>query len=204
MRIGFDIDGVLANLNVVLENIVKTRFNATIPDPNPHMDVIETYSGLTPEESKTYFWDLALKERIFAIPPSYPEFMEMFNKCVANDKLEVFVVTHRHYHHDEYPKPHGNNIIQKDTTSWFNKYAPLFNTDNIYYVQGHKSAKIKELGLQLFVDDRIWVAEEVADVCMSLLVDRPWNAKEKEEKSIRVFKPADVESIVSGLLSRKV
>jgi len=204
MKIGFDIDGVLADLNSDLRAITEKAFHVKVPNPTPHMYIINVYSGLPDKEADDFFWSLVAEENLFAKVTPDMEFINLCNKCLDEPEIDVYIVTHRFYKDKGLDPEKTQQIVETDTIKWLQKYLPKINSEHILFVEDKKAPVVKELGLDLYIDDRIYNAEDIADVSsMSLIRDRAYNKDAKETKSIRIFKAKDVEAIIKGLKIEK-
>lgn len=205
MKVGFDIDGVLGDMSGTLKKVVKRDFNVDVPKYASEFYIINAYSGLSDNEADDHFWNLVRSENLFAKIDPHEDFIALCNKCIDNDDVEVFVVTHRFYKKGTLDKEEMQGIIQSDTVKWLKEKLPNINPNNIHFTGGPKGEVVGQLGLDIYVDDRHDNAEDVADACkFSLLVNRDYNEHKKPEKSVRIYGAKYMEPFVVGLLGTRL
>ena len=163
-RVGFDLDGVLYPWHRSIHRycleigLTKTR------------DCYEFWNG----ESKTIsdeVWDILinyLPAYEDAIPDDYVlGFVNQYKNA------EIYYITNRPIK------------AQRVTQRWLEKNN-FPQIDNLIFVKGDKTPTLRKLGIDIYYDDRIEIAEEAAKYCEAYLVTAPHNVKQKPERSCRI------------------
>ncbi len=166
-RIGVDIDGCICDWHIVAANIIAME------PPYPTIDQIYDYlrNGV-PDWLEHKFKRVAAKEKPYRICPSYSDAKVYLNML---DKLgyPIFYITHR------------AEEMRYVTESWLDENGFPRYLD-IYYTDGKSKVDYaEELKLDLFVEDRLDIAEELVDVVPEvILITRPWNEFKNSDKPI--------------------
>jgi hypothetical protein len=84
------------------------------------------------------------------------------------------------------------------TKSWI-KRSKLPYSSNVYILPDGKINAVKELKCDMYIEDRVDYAKELADVTSLFLLTRPWNEDWKEPSSIfRINSLNELEEVVHG------
>mgnify|MGYP001560785766 CR=1 FL=1 len=170
MRIGFDIDGVLANFNTPFIALMKESSGRDLFPPNyrPHTWNYPEALGYTSAEVSTA-WELIKSGCTFweLLPPlpGLRQFCDWFyTGSVESNPCEFYFVTSR-----------MGQKVKLQTENWLDHHAAKGLT---VLISSEKGAIAKALKLDFYVDDR---AENIADVVeqspstRAFLLDSPWN-----------------------------
>ena len=177
--IGLDIDGVLADFLPPFLKLLETRAGCGPIDPlsiidpsfvsHPFLsrDIIDTC--MVEVSYNSGFWD--------GLAPLPSERQWQALEELSRHERLVFI-THR-YERDSYS-------IHNTTCTWLKRHG--IKDPIVYFTQNHKSALVRELKLQLFVDDRhencLDIAENTDAVVMML--DRCYNSSFEHPKVQRI------------------
>lgn len=172
MRIGVDIDGVLAAFYGAYENLFirisgeDHFYDKRWPDYYP-----ETWNwpgdkfGYTPETTKLVWAEIKKDPSFWRRLPPMPEWDEYFEWAISNiPPHEVYYVTDR------------SGVLPKfQTESWFDAHGMPYAT---VLISSQKGAIAYGLGLDLYVDDKfenIKNVEEISPMTRAVLINRPYN-----------------------------
>ena len=169
MKIGFDVDGVLADLMTVMCRKLREDYTLSI-SPN-HMRTYDHVYHALPELSKKqindYIFGLIYTEEV----PTYPYVREVLLKMFKwNDRLEL--VTAR------------PDFLAEATQKWVKKHIGL--DANIAHIRSKdKAAHLKANTFDVFIEDRFRTANQIAEAGItSVLVNRPWNLGRKTHPQV--------------------
>jgi uncharacterized HAD superfamily protein len=179
MVLGLDIDGVIADFTTPFLKLLETRHGcgpidpASITDPN-----FQQHAFLTREvifecmEAASYdpaFW------RAMAPLLSVEQWQKL--ERVGHEHELVFV-THR-WVRDTYD-------IHQVTCEWLRRHG--LTKPVVYFTQEKKSALIRQLGIELFVDDRHENCEDIATETNAavLMPHKPYNQAFNHPKVLRI------------------
>lgn len=155
MRLGVDIDGVLANFNLAYAKLLTNQTGITFPTTSPDWPAVWNYdraAGITPEQEKTA-WKTIMEDDTFWLNlKPYPEAQVVTTQLNHLTKLghECFFLTNRM----------GNRA--KVQTERF-----LYGIGSDYpcvILVADKTPLIRLLGLNFFIDDKLDTVNEVARV----------------------------------------
>ncbi len=188
MKIGFDMDEVLANF----QSGFIEFFNSTLGRKATFEDIFD-YSyckvfNITPEEADRLVAEFyATEEFMNILPPENA--LDVLSQL--RDKHTLYVVTSR----PEY--------IKDKTITWLDANFPKLFADIILTGQsfGGNTSKItkgdicKQYGISLFVEDAPVYATQIVRTSNSkvLLLDKPWNRQQQcDDKLVRIYSLADL------------
>lgn len=172
MKIGFDIDGVLADTIFYLLRWHNETYGTafTLEDIRKH-DLWELWGGTKEEAVKKFnaFCGTQYFLDITPVPGSQEALSELAPYSV------IFALSDR------------SPAIYKETMTFLSKYFPHISPENVLLIGGYenltgrkKSHLCKELGLKALVEDylknAIWCARNGTRI---LLLDKPWNREEE-------------------------
>lgn len=159
MRIGVDIDGVLADSLPVWVNELNSFFNKNKRVEDIHLyDICETYK--ITEEALYKFLEHK-GNYLMSAPPPVTDASYYLNRIKQNH--EVFIVTAR------------DNIYGQETIHWLKKHS--FPYDKLFLLGSHEKKEVcLENGLRVLVEDTLEISLEVSAAGVPvLLMDAPYN-----------------------------
>jgi hypothetical protein len=171
MKLGIDIDGVLADFTTGFQVLTMRTTSKKLPPPTSWDYMREV---LSPSEM-TFLWDRIKTTQFWHNLMPLPEASKLLKVFVpfleANTDNEVYFITSR---------PGQRAKLQSE--QWLREYTKLTNPTvcmipvEDYACKGHIA---KGLGLDLFIDDNIQATEAVITYgpakCNVYLIDQPWN-----------------------------
>jgi uncharacterized protein len=168
MKIGMDIDGVLADFVTPFLQLLERRVGgppidpASITDPNFQHHPLLTreliYECMVDASYDPEFW------RMLAPLPSAQQWQSLSR--ISRDN-EVVFITHR-WVRDSYD-------INQVTCEWLRRHG--IDNPVVYFTQELKSQLVRQMNIELFVDDRHENCEDVATQteAVVLMPHRPYN-----------------------------
>lgn len=180
MKVGIDVDGVLADFNTAF---MRRVVNVTGRDLWPENYQPTTWSypttvGYTPEE-EAVVWKTIKEDRVFwYCLPTYPETWETFrylDERIKVDRDDVYFITAR-----------PGAEAKRQTEMWLLKefnHVTTHHHNPTVLITPHKGLAAQTLGLDVYIDDRYENALDAAGVhwrnepprTMTFLLNRPWN-----------------------------
>jgi len=180
MIIGFDLDDILLDFQDTLRGYHNIQYGTNYKREDDNVWNLWERWSCTPEDSKQRVFDFYEHEMHLNALPIYGS-MEGINTLKNNN--ELFVITAR------------PESMKEKTLEWLNKHFPqafqqvVFT--NLFYGDGNKRNKsdvCKELGVEIFVEDALHNAYDVAEAGIPvLLLDAPWNQSEVKPPITRVY-----------------
>lgn len=170
MKIGIDVDGVLADFNAayIQRTIDITKHDFFPPRP---FDILtwnypESY-GYTAKEVSAV-WD-----SIKADPAFWFNLKPYFDAPTMLELLQQY----RDAGHDVYfitARPGLNPKAQ--TERWLEVYGPFHGSTPTVLISSQKGLCCRALEIDAYIDDRIENVVETSQICQTYLLNRPWNA----------------------------
>lgn len=161
MKFGFDIDDTLINLREHAFQIYKQKLKRDLT-----LDVFHTLRrveihepfGLTDEEGKE-MWNSSLEEIYYTDCLAYPGALEVLQDLEKSGN-EIYYITAR-------PKEHGERTME-----WMKKKGfPVKDEQFFYGMADHeKIATIKDLALDVYVDDKPAILETLKNLPIKLIM----------------------------------
>lgn len=132
MRIAFDLDGVLADLDSAVERVATASRGASA-------------RGNAPVEA-AHLWDTALATHNFweTLPEVEPGAIDRLARIAREHRWEVLFVTSR--------PPSAGDTTQRQTQRWLASHG--FDLPSVYVIRGSRGALAAALELDVVVDDR--------------------------------------------------
>ena len=164
MKLGIDIDGVLAEFNTAFKKYFPKIPDDFVPDV---WDWPEKY-GATDKEVDAAWAILWNSSRFWSKLAPYPEMVEQ-SKVINNlsaDGHEIYFVTARV----------GWNA-KFETETWLRRYGVAYPT--VIISPGSRKWKVcSALELDAMIDDSLDNVRVISNVCRTYLLDRPWNQQD--------------------------
>lgn len=182
MRIGFDLDGVLANFEAAYAPLLSRVTGKNVPSSKPNIwDWDKLYAT---KEQLSVVWNEIKTNPTFWTTLEPTEFcadsLDYLNKCRAEGDDVYFITT----------RPGLNSAYQSRV--WLEAQGFV---DADVYIAGNateKSQIAQQLGLDFFIDDKPENCEAVSEVVpYTVVLDQPWNRSwdNAKEAIIRVEDP---------------
>lgn len=193
MKIGMDIDGVLADFVTPFVQLLEQRVGGpaidpgSITDPNfqhhPFLTREIIYDCMVESSYDPDFW------RVLAPLPSPDQWQSLNQMSRDND---VVFITHR-WVRDTYD-------INQVTCDWLHRHG--FDNPVVHFTQEKKSELVRQLEVELFVDDRHENCEDVASQTEALVMmpHRPYNRSFAHPKVRRIH---DLDELFAYLSKRE-
>lgn len=181
VKMGFDLDGVVADSFAQMRKVIKERYGIDVPY-EPRTFELESSYPLSPEQ----IWDAVIAshgdwEYIEPITGAL-EFIEDYYYWSNEEPLVI--ITSR-----------GESELGPQTYAWCDKYLPPYK---LYFTDGQpKSTLCFKEKVTLFVEDRKKYASELASIGITtILLDREYNKGLNDPFIIRAKKWKDVYGIL--------
>jgi hypothetical protein len=165
-KVGFDIDGVIANIYPVWLSMIAQKYNII----SPGTEDIKSYKmweyfspQLTNSQINMLLPDVF--KQINLIEPYYDsiEFIKWYhNRYLEEDECIQFITARR------------EKEAKNSTEAWLKKWIPGINFKVLHCKRMEKYQFIKE-NLDAFVEDSHEIAKSISAHKPCFLVDRPWN-----------------------------
>ncbi len=167
LKIGIDIDDVLAESLPLFIHAFNRRFGQAVPLEEAEWEVFERFPWIEEELKREFFRGLNQANFLGKLR-IYPDAREAL-KELASLGHSLFIVT-------------GRWKIHRDVTlQWLRDAGILYLFKQIIHkdqepVANYKKEKAKELDLHAFIEDELHIACAIAEIPIPvLLFDRPWN-----------------------------
>ena len=194
IKVGIDIDGVVANLNDKLLELANEMYYYP-PHYYPRKlkkelkasDIITfDYTKCTPlndEDMKQIFKVLETEKALLELKP-LQDAQKVIN--YLHHFFEVYFITSR-------AKYYTN--AKEQTFEWFDKHNIIYNQNNFFF-DNKKVELSKKLGISKFIEDRAETALELAENNINvLLLNYPWNNDPRQELIQKINKHPKIERI---------
>lgn len=171
MRIGFDVDGVLADFNSsFIDRVISVTGRDLFP-PRPFdipcWDYPEFY-GYTTEENQAV-WQSIVNDKGFWLGLS-----PYWDAMTILERLRVLSLSHDLYFITSRP----GLMAKAQTEVWLATHSGDFMWNPTVLISSDKGACAHALKLDMYIDDRFENCRDVADNtvgCTVYLINRPWN-----------------------------
>jgi uncharacterized HAD superfamily protein len=197
MRVGIDVDGVLAEFNAGFIALVKEKLGVELPPVSENYPDTWNYDI---EALKVHYGDEqrakeASRELWGTIAASHSFWMKL--QPISQPLLyKLADVAAMHTFYFITSRPGGSAKFQ--TEAWLLKWFALPTV----LIASDKGPVAKSLGLELFIDDKPENANEVAEAtegkCLVLMPERPWNRNVVTDA--RVARVKNLEKALSHVL----
>lgn len=175
MRIGVDIDGVLADMVTPLDVYHNKKYGTNVSLRDHSTYNLGTVWGCSFKESMDRCFEFYFSDAFHTTKPIYGSKLGI-NRLAH--KHDLFIITSR---------PHD---LEERSNAWIHKHFPnkfkgAFHTNQIAAYKGQsskkKSAICKEQGITTVIEDHIDYANDCAsENIRTILFTAPWNKKIKE------------------------
>lgn len=198
MRIGFDVDGVLADFNT---EFIKRCIEVTGKDlfpPRPfeiptwHYPQVYGYTEQEMDFGKGPVWGSIKSDPGFwRFLPAYdwtPEVLERLRNSQANG-CEIYFITDR-----------AGIQVKRQTEDFLRALGFHFPT---VLISGKKALVASALKLDFYIDDRFENARSVAEdvpACQTFLLNRPWNTTLGSGEFFRISSPFEMLDRITKIL----
>lgn len=202
MRIGFDVDGVLADFNTsFIERCIEVTGKDLFPPrpfeiPTWHYPQLYGYTEAEMDFVNGPVWGSVKSDPTFwRFLPGYdwtPEVLDAL-RGLQNNGHDIYFVTDRA----------GVNP-KRQTEDFLRALGFHFPT---VLISGKKALVAEALRLDLYVDDRFENAVSVGQgvpACKTFLLNRPWNALMPSQSCTRIDSPLEVFSLIPSTKSLAV
>lgn len=170
LRIGIDVDDVLAESLPGYLEAFRRRFGREVRIEEAAWEIFRRYPEISATQMWGFFSELEASD-FLGTRPVYPEAVGAVKALAANGH-RLFVVTGRLTQH----RDHTRRLLQRAGLLEF--FEELVHRDN-EAATDYKPRIVREMKLDLLVEDELHVALAAADVPIPvLLFDRPWNQGE--------------------------
>ena len=167
LRIGIDVDDVLAESLPTYLEAFRRRFSREVKIEEAAWEIFGRYPEISPTQMWGFFSELEATD-FLGTRPVYPEAVKAV-KSLAADGHRLYVVTGRLTQHRE----HTRRLLQRAGLLEF--FEELLHREN-EAASDYKPRIAREMKLDLLVEDELHVALAAARVPIPvLLFDRPWN-----------------------------
>lgn len=167
LRIGIDVDDVLAESLPGYLDRFRRRFGHVVRVEEAAWEIFRRYPEISSRQMGGFFDELEATD-FLSTRPVYPEAMDAVRRLAA-ERHRLFVVTGRLTQHRE----HTRRLLQ--TAGVLDLFEQVVHRDGETATE-YKPRIVRELRLDLLIEDELHVALAVAGVPIPvLLFDRPWN-----------------------------
>jgi uncharacterized HAD superfamily protein len=170
LRIGIDVDDVLAESLPGYLEAFRRRFGREVRIEEAAWEIFRRYPEISATQMWGFFSELEASD-FLGTRPVYPEAVKAV-RALATDGHRLFVVTGRLTQH----RDHTRRLLERAGLLEF--FEALVHREH-ETVADYKLRIVREMKLDLLIDDELHVALAAAEVPIPvLLFDRPWNRAE--------------------------
>jgi hypothetical protein len=195
LRIGIDVDDVLAESLPGYLEAFRRRFGHEVRIEEAAWEIFRRYPEISATQMWGFFSELEASD-FLGTRPLYPEAVEAVRTLSAGGH-RLFVVTGRLSQHRE----HTRRLLRQ--AGLLEVFEDVVHRDGEPTAE-YKSRIVRELRLDLLIEDELHVALEAARVPIPvLLFDRPWNQGTLPPEIIRVTEWSQVLRLVATQASSR-
>jgi len=178
LRIGVDVDDVLVESLPAYLELFRRRFGREVKIEEAAWEIFRRFPEIPAEEIRGFYAELEQTDFLGRRPVYQEAVIGVRTLAAAGHRL--FVVTGRLAQHQD----HTRRMLEG--AGLLGLFEDLVHRDG-ESLAGYKPRVLRELGLQLHIEDELDMARAVAEVPVPvLLFDRPWNQGELPEGVTRV------------------
>ena len=178
LRIGIDVDDVLAESLPAYLEAFRRRFGKEVRIEEAVWEIFRRFPEIAPDQMLGFYDHLEATD-FLGSRPVYPEAVAGI-RALAAAGHRLFVVTGRLTQH----RGHTRRMLQG--VGLLDVFEDLVHRD-AETLANYKPRVVRELGLQMFIEDELEVALAVARIPVPvLLFDRPWNRADLPSGVVRV------------------
>jgi uncharacterized HAD superfamily protein len=195
LRIGIDVDDVLAESLPAYLEAFRRRFGKEVKIEEAAWEIFRRFPEI-PADQMLGFYDHLETTDFLGSRPVYPEAVAGV-RALAAAGHRLFVVTGRLTQHRDHTRRMLAGVGLLDA------FEDLVHRD-AETLANYKPRVVRELGLQMFIEDELEVALAMARIPVPvLLVDRPWNRAVLPSGVARVTDWAQVVEQVADRAARR-
>lgn len=188
LKIGFDIDGTITTPDNLIP-LIQNKYNKDFKYDDLVEYEVNKVLGITREEIIEFFKEN--HDGIILNPKMMIGAVETINKLIEEGH-DVHIITARH------------ESTLKDTFIWLKREGILVEDSKVHFLGSHnKEALIKELSLDVFIDDRMETLLEVNKLmdgnCKTVVIDAPYNRFYKGKDVVRVNNYEELSNYLYGI-----
>jgi uncharacterized protein len=178
LRIGVDVDDVLVESLPVYVELFRRRFGREVKIEEAAWEIFRRFPDIPAEQMWGFYAELETTG-FLATRPVYPEAVTGV-RALAAAGHRLFVVTGRLAQH----RDHTRRMLEG--AGLLDVFEEVVHRDG-ESLAGYKPRVLREMGLELHIEDELEVARAVAAIPIPvLLFDRPWNQGEIPREVTRV------------------
>lgn len=164
LKMAFDIDGTVIDLQTLLKKEFKRRYGVIVPDVAFSRFDISKVTGISIEKVEECISSCIKKVDKQKIYPGSKDFISRYQRVTGN--IVLFVT---------------NRVDKESTIKLLNKYFHDVPYE-VFFVPENKSSILREKKVNVFIEDRFDKALEVYQSGLKVvLIERPWNVIFKEK-----------------------
>lgn len=175
IKVGFDIDGILARFNEAYINLIYTHTGIRLPDESdayPNTWHFERAAGIEKSRENAMWKEIKDSPTFWQMLRPYEDSISPMRRFAtwvdeeANHDLETYYITNRQ----------GNRVLAQTDDWLLDTYQELVYANTI--CARNKGKMAAALELDLYIDDKLENCEDVVRLSPQtrcFILDRPWN-----------------------------
>lgn len=171
LRIGIDVDGILADFNPGYKALVEATTAVRLPEISATFPDTWNYAvdaGVTPEEDKAIWKIISESQSFWYDLDPYPEAIP-FLKRLSDfpDSVDTYFITSR-----------PGMVSKKQTEDWLETFGYVGDKFPTVLISSNKGDCASALRLTHYIDDRnenCWDVRDVSPTTKNFMLARPWN-----------------------------
>lgn len=192
MNIGVDIDGVITELDEFQIEKGKLYFKREVVNPNG--PEITDYFGVSSEEEQ-FFWDEFLEE--YSLNVDIKSGVQETITKLRNDGHKIYIITARHS--EKKVELFKGEKYKETTKNYLDKNSIPY--DGLYFHENPKLDAIKDLKIDLMIEDNKYNALKMKDVTKVILMDASYNRDIEDKDIFRAYNWQEIYDIIKSLSS---